>query len=107
MIVQLPMGNGAVAVLFRLPASIWATSLHLVGDFNRWSTSETPLRRGNQYWEASLTLTAGQTYYYAYLVNGREWRTDVLGETRLLGMDPPPIILIPISIERWRRSSAY
>lgn len=107
MIVQLPMDHGEVAVLFRLPASIWADSVFLVGDFNGWSTSATPMRRGEQYWEASLTLPAGKTYYYAYLIDGVDWCSDRPNSQRAVGMNPPPILLLPIEIAGVRRSANY
>ncbi len=107
MIVQLPLEHGEVAVLFRLPASIWADSVYLVGDFNGWSTSATPMRRGEQYWEASLTLPAGATYYYAYLIDGVDWCSDRPMTQRSVGMSPPPILLLPIEIAGVRRSANY
>lgn len=107
MIVQLPMDHGEVAVLFRLPASIWADSVFLVGDFNGWSTSATPMKRGEQYWEASLRLPAGTTYYYAYLIDGVDWCSDRPGNQRAVGLNPPPILLLPIEIAGVRRSANY
>lgn len=104
MIVQLPLDHGDVAVVFRLPASIWADSVFLVGDFNGWSTSATPMRRGEQYWEAALKLPAGSTYYYAYLVDGVDWCSDRPGDQQRVGLCPPPIQLLPIEIAGARRS---
>ena len=32
-------GEGSVLVTFRLPAAVQATELHVVGEFNDWSTT--------------------------------------------------------------------
>ncbi|HMQ32970.1 MAG TPA: isoamylase early set domain-containing protein [Chloroflexaceae bacterium] len=105
MIVQLPLAEGEVAVLFRLPSSIWADSVCLVGDFNGWSTSATPMRRGEQFWEAALKLPAGATYYYAYLVDGVDWCSDLPSDRRTAGLSPQPIRLLPIEIAGVRRGA--
>ena len=103
MVVQLPMDNNHVTVLFRLPAAIWADTVHVVGDFNNWNTSTMPMRQGESYWEANLTMEAGKTYYYAYLIDGVDWCTDRSGT---VGLDPPPIRLLPIAIEHPIRRTA-
>jgi 1,4-alpha-glucan branching enzyme len=56
-----------VLVTFELPASLWATQVHLVGDFNDWNRTSHPLtqRRTDEVWEITLELDAG-----------RDWRTD-------------------------------
>ncbi|MGC9360125.1 MAG: isoamylase early set domain-containing protein, partial [Anaerolineae bacterium] len=60
-----------VRVTFRLPSTIWAESVHLVGDFNDWSRTSHPLRRTRDgEWEISLQLEEGKTYQFRYLVNG-------------------------------------
>lgn len=105
MIVQLPMTDKKVAVLFRLPAAIWADSITLVGDFNGWNTSATPMRQSENYWEAQLTLAAGKTYYYAYLVDGVDWCTEAGTGVSTAGMNPPPITFVPIEIEQARRGA--
>ena len=53
-----------------------AKSVALLGDFNRWDPSATPLTRSaSGLWGRTLRLTAGR-HEYAYLVDGRRWVTD-------------------------------
>ncbi|MCX7790233.1 MAG: isoamylase early set domain-containing protein [Chloroflexaceae bacterium] len=98
MIVQLPLNNEQVMVVFRLPAQIWADSIHLVGDFNNWSTTATPMRRGEQYWEATVTVPAGSTCYYAYLVDGKYWCSEYNGARHARDSGAPRVAMIPIEI---------
>jgi 1,4-alpha-glucan branching enzyme len=106
MILQLPLANQQVAVLFRLSARVWAERINLVGDFNGWSTSANPMRRGERHWEARLVLPAGERYFYAYLVDGYEWFTDV--EITPLGAHEAqrPVTILPVAIPQMRRSAA-
>lgn len=101
MIIQIPQQDESVTVVFRLPTSIWADSVYLVGDFNAWSTRATPMTRGEHYWEARLSLGSGGRYYYAYLVDGMDWCSEVLP------IQPPttaaaPITFLPIEIAQAR-----
>lgn len=98
MIVQLPLDNQKVTVLFRLPAQIWADCIHLVGDFNNWSTSATPMRRSEQYWEAALTVPVGSTCYYAYLVDGKYWCSEYSGAAHSQDASLCQVAMIPIEI---------
>jgi RNA polymerase sigma factor (sigma-70 family) len=53
-----------------------AKSVALIGDFNRWDPSATPLTRSPAgTWGRTLRLTAGR-HEYAYLVDGKRWVTD-------------------------------
>lgn len=53
-----------------------AKSVALIGDFNRWDPSATPLTRSSAgTWGRTLRLTAGR-HEYAYLVDGKRWVTD-------------------------------
>ncbi|NTU85539.1 MAG: glycoside hydrolase family 13 [Chloroflexales bacterium] len=103
MIIQLPIVGETVAVLFRLPASIWADRVHLVGDFNNWSTIATPMRRGEQYWEVTLTLTPARTYAYAYLLDGIDWCSDLNRAQPGAGVEPATVLLpVPVAHARHR-----
>jgi hypothetical protein len=105
MIIQLPTVGESVAVLFRLPTSIWADTVHLVGDFNGWSTSATPMRRGEQYWEVTLLLTPNNTYAYAYLLDGIDWCSEHNRTERAVGT-APLIDLHPVAVSHARRMSS-
>ena len=64
-------------VTFYTPAAIEADSINLVGDFNDWDESATPmepLKDGR--FKVTLSLDAGREYQFRYLVNGAEWHND-------------------------------
>ncbi len=68
-----------VLVTFRLPSSIWAESVYLVGDFNGWNRRSHPLvhsRTDDGTWQITLELDKGKTYQFRYLINGRDWQND-------------------------------
>ncbi len=66
-----------VWVTFQLPATIWAETVHLVGDFNDWSRHSHPLRRAESgMWEISLELPRERSYQFRYLIDGAHWQND-------------------------------
>lgn len=76
MITKVPGSWSKVRVTFSMPAAIWADTIHLVGDFNNWSSTSTPLRLSDNCWSVTLELEAGYSYQYRYLINGTEWYND-------------------------------
>jgi 1,4-alpha-glucan branching enzyme len=54
-----------------------AASVTVVGDFNDWNASATPLMQeaGDGVWWATVPLTPGR-YRYSFLVDGTTWRRD-------------------------------
>ena len=54
-----------------------AASVAVVGDFNHWSSTATPLRPvgGNGVWTVDVPLTAGR-HEYAFVVDGARWVSD-------------------------------
>jgi 1,4-alpha-glucan branching enzyme len=69
--------NGMVRVTFSMPALEGTETIHLVGDFNDWSETATPMeRQADGSWAAKLDLENNRYYHYRYLVNGREWHND-------------------------------
>ena len=77
MIHKKPLADGKVAVTFEMPASIWADSIHVVGDFNEWSHTANPLKqRSDGVWQATILLEAGRDYQFRYLINGKDWQND-------------------------------
>jgi len=54
-----------------------ATRVSLVGDFNDWDASRTPMRRtGTEaLWTAVVPLVPGR-YHYAFFVDGSRWLAD-------------------------------
>ena len=70
--------NGKVVVTFTLPASIWAESIALVGDFNGWDIHSHPFTRArdDENWQVTVELERGKSYQFCYLINNTEWQTD-------------------------------
>jgi 1,4-alpha-glucan branching enzyme len=69
---------GTLSVTFQLPASIWAETVHLVGDFNGWNRKSHPMVRSidDDCWKITLELDQGQAYQFRYLVNDNGWLND-------------------------------
>ena len=60
-----------------LPEAIEAESVHLVGEFNDWNTTATPMKHGKKgVFRATLELEPGREYQFRYLVNGEHWCND-------------------------------
>ena len=70
--------RGPVRVTFKLPSAIWVERVNLVGDFNDWDTTATPMTRSRAEanWTLSIELEAGRRYRFRYLVDGEEWLND-------------------------------
>ena len=66
-------------VTFEFPKDEWPEDVRvkdvsLVGDFNEWETSATPMTRGRGgAFRATLELEPGRAYQFRYLVNGERW----------------------------------
>ena len=51
--------------------------VHLVGEFNNWSTSATPMKRSKKGgFTVSLDLHPGQEYQFRYLLDDNHWGND-------------------------------
>lgn len=49
----------------------------IAGDFNSWSSTETPLKKGKDgSFSVKLPLEAGKDYQFRYLLDGRHWEND-------------------------------
>jgi 1,4-alpha-glucan branching enzyme len=97
MVTKVPSKPGKVAVTFSMPASIGAKMFHVVGDFNDWSTTATPLNLSEEGWCVSLELDAGRSYQYRYLVDGRwfnDWKADGY-EPNEHGGDNSVVVTVP------------
>ncbi len=71
-------GRGSsVQVRFSLPPQVQGQSAYLVGDFNHWDASATPMQRDTDgTFFTTLKLDKGHTYQFRYLVNNNEWHND-------------------------------
>ena len=62
----------------RRSAAVRARTVHLVGDFNDWNETSTPMtldkRAGT--WSVRLELDKGTDYQFRYLVNQLNWHND-------------------------------
>ena len=66
----------AAKVTFEL-RQVDASSVHVAGDFNDWSTSKTPLaKRKDGRFSATVTLPKGTAYRYRYVLDGDRWIND-------------------------------
>ena len=64
-------------VSFSLKALLNTKSVHIAGDFNKWSKTANPMSDadGDGTWETTLTLEPGM-YQYRYLINDVIWIKD-------------------------------
>ncbi len=75
---QIVSDKGQVRVTFELPSTMWAERVNLVGEFNDWDTTATPMthNRSDANWKVTLELEPGRRYRFRYLVDGKEWLND-------------------------------
>ena len=69
----------ACKVTFKIPENVSnaAKKAHVVGEFNDWSTSATPMRRmKNGAFSATLELPTGRAYQFRYLLGQSHWEND-------------------------------
>jgi len=68
-----------VKVTFEFPKEEWPKDIQvegvcLVGDFNGWEVSATPLSRGRgSAFGTTVELEPGREYQFRYLINGEHW----------------------------------
>ncbi|MDY6838008.1 MAG: isoamylase early set domain-containing protein [Thermodesulfobacteriota bacterium] len=64
-------------VTFDLPSEVNATKASLCGDFNHWSPASHPMsHRKDGRFSTTISLEAGQTYRFRYLLDGERWEND-------------------------------
>lgn len=66
-------------VTFQIPEKVGhaATQAHVVGEFNGWSTSATPMKRSkNGAFSATVELEQGRSYQFRYLLGQSQWEND-------------------------------
>ena len=58
-------------------ASKGAEKVWLAGDFNSWSSSDTPMKKAaNGSFSVKLQLEKGKDYQFRYLLDGKQWEND-------------------------------
>lgn len=66
-----------VTFIFPKKAAQDARSITIVGDFNNWNTSESPMKRlKNGDFQTSLNLFCGREYRFRYLIDSNRWEND-------------------------------
>ena len=66
-------------VTFKIPEKIGnaAKIAHVVGEFNDWSTSATPMKRlKTGAFSATVDLEKGRSYQFRYLLGQSHWEND-------------------------------
>lgn len=66
-------------VTFRVSkaAANLAQSIHVVGDFNNWSITETPMKHlKSGEFTVTVDLDTGRAYEFRYIINGMNWEND-------------------------------
>lgn len=66
-------------VTFNIPEEMGnaARDAYVVGEFNGWSTSATPMQRlKNGSFKATLELPTGRSYQFRYLLGQAQWAND-------------------------------
>jgi 1,4-alpha-glucan branching enzyme len=69
-------GGDEVKVTFILPKDGGEDPTAVVGDFNDWDPTATPLRRRRDQLSASVSVAAGRRYAFRYLAEGGRWFND-------------------------------
>lgn len=72
--------DGKVEVAFVLPQTPDGT-LCVVGDFNDWDPTVTPMAPGGEGYEAKVTVDAGRRYAFRYLSGDGAWFNDEAAHT--------------------------
>jgi 1,4-alpha-glucan branching enzyme len=72
-----PVANSTkISVTFEMPAEIQAERLAVVGDFNGWDGSVTPMkRRKDGTWARTIRLAPGR-YLYRIVADDSHWLND-------------------------------
>lgn len=68
---------GSDEVRFDLHLPSMANAVAIVGDFNGWNQSATPMARTDGTWSAKVPLAPGR-HVYAFVVDGKKWVVDPL-----------------------------
>ena len=66
-------------VTFNIPEKMAdaTTQAHVVGEFNDWSTSATPMKRSKKgAFSATVELKKGRSYQFRYLLEESRWEND-------------------------------
>ena len=77
MLTKRKLAKGKVRVTFVMPPLEGVNELYLVGDFNEWSETATPMTKDAEgSWSVSLTLDGEREYQFRYLDNTKTCHND-------------------------------
>ena len=69
--------KGTVKVTFELPSDVNAQQVVVVGEFNNWDPSATPMKRKKDgTFSVAVNLESGKQYRYKYYLDGERWEND-------------------------------
>ncbi len=72
-------------VTFKYDNSESSKNAVLVGEFNKWSLQENPMKKlKDGSFSATLSLQAGNSYQFRYVLDGNTWVNDVLADSYVL-----------------------
>lgn len=58
-------------------AAAGAENIWIVGDFNSWSSTDTPMKKKKDgSFSAKIVLETGKEYQFRYLIDGKKWEND-------------------------------
>ena len=66
-------------VTFILPEALMDETIdtvHLVGDFNEWDETATPLDEKSKSYQVTVDLDLNKEYQFRYLINSDQWHND-------------------------------
>lgn len=63
-------------VTFALPADLDGDTIHLVGEFNEWQTSQALEKQKDNSWRVTVNLEPESEYQFRYLLDEQEWFND-------------------------------
>lgn len=74
--------KGTVKVTFELTPEADAHEAAVVGEFNNWDPSATPMKRKKDgSFSVALNLESGKQYRYKYYLDGQHWANDPQADT--------------------------
>jgi 1,4-alpha-glucan branching enzyme len=77
MLTKVPINDASCDVTFEVPAAIGATTAHLCGEFNDWSTTACPMTPlPNAGFAVTIRLPAPGRFRFRYLLDGSRWAND-------------------------------
>jgi 1,4-alpha-glucan branching enzyme len=75
--VEISAGDkGSTVITFRLPRSVEAETVCVVGEFNDWSETANPMTDDGDGFVAQIELIPGRRYRFRYLLDGERWEND-------------------------------